>query len=92
MRHARRFIATLIGVAIWCFAAAVAATTVAYAKRPDPVTWDPSATPIAADQGTSGWQIAAIVALAALMTVAVVGLVASQRHARPSRPSPMAHA
>ena len=31
MRHARRLIATVVGVAFWC----VAATTVAYAQRVD---------------------------------------------------------
>lgn len=90
MRHARRFIATLIGIAFWC----VAATTVAYAKLPVP---DGGVVPPLAPTGPidperSGWQIVAIVALAALLTVAVVGLIASLRHSRSSRPSPMAHA
>ena len=96
MRHARRLIATLVGVAFWC----VAATTVAYAQlptRPDPgggVILSPRSlsprSPITAE--TPLWKFFAVAALGALMAVAVVGLIASLRHSRTKEPSQMLHA
>ncbi len=83
MRHARRFIATITGIAIWC----IATTTTAYALRPDPVGGDVPQPPPPPESGTSLWQYLLIAAIAALLTVAVVGLIASLRHARPTRPT-----
>jgi ABC-type Fe3+ transport system permease subunit len=93
MRCARRFIATITGIAIWC----IATTTTAYALRPDPVGGDvPTPTPPPPPPfGTSLWQYLLVAAIAAVLTVAVVGLIASLRHARPSRtsrPSSILHA
>ncbi len=88
MRHARRFIAAITGIAIWV----IATTTTAYALRPDPVGGDVPPPPPPPESGTSLWQYLLVAAIAALLTVAVVGLIASRRHARPTRPSTMLHA
>jgi hypothetical protein len=96
MRHARRFIATLIatliGVATWC----LATSTAAYAQRPpDPVGGDvfpAPLPPLPPAQGTEVWKFIIVAAIAAMLTVAVVGLVASLRHARPSPQSGVLHA
>jgi len=89
MRHARRFIAILIGCATYCAAAA----TTAYAQlatRPDPgggvVITPPSQT--SAVNETSVWEFIGVAALGALLAVAVVGLVLSLRHRRTSDRSP----
>jgi hypothetical protein len=96
MRHARRFIATfiatLIGLATWC----VAAATGAYALLPpDPVGGGfqppPPPTPLP-PASTELWKFVVVAALAAVLTIAVVGLIASVRQARPSRQSGMLHA
>lgn len=89
MRHARRFIATLISFAIWC----IASSAVAYAMRPDPPSFSGAAAPLPPpNPDTPLWKVVAIVAFAAFLTLAVVGLIASLRHARPSRPSRMLQA
>jgi hypothetical protein len=88
MRHARRFIATITGIAIWC----IATTTTAYALRPDPPGEVLPPQPPPPVPGTSLWQYLLVAAIAALLTVAVAGLIASLRHARPTRPSTMSHA
>jgi len=80
MRHLHRLIATLIGCAAWCIAAA----TVAYA-RPDPgggvIVYPPGQTS-ASSTGASFWEIVALVGLGALLAIAVGGLVYSLRHRR----------
>jgi hypothetical protein len=96
MQQARRLIITLAGVAFWCVAATVAATTVAYAQivpvpgGEGPVEPPPPPQPPPID--TPMWKFALVAAVAALLTVAVVGLVASLRQPRRSRPSGMLHA
>jgi hypothetical protein len=86
MRHLRRLLVILTGVAMSC----VAATTVAYAQvatRPEPgggvVVYPPSDTS-AADVGTPVWQFVAFTTLGALLAIAVVGLIYSLRHRRTS--------
>lgn len=89
MRHARRFIAAITGIAIWV----IATTTTAYALKPDPVGGDviaPPPPPPPPDPAL--WKFLVVAAIAALMTVAAVGLIASLRHARPTRPSTTLHA
>ncbi len=91
MRYARRFIATVIGLATWC----VAAATAAYAQLPpDPVGGGDFGTPTPPPLGsdTQLWKFVLVAAIAAMLTVAVVGLVASIRHQRASQPSGMLHA
>jgi hypothetical protein len=88
MRHARRIITTLIGLATWW----VASATVAFAQlRPDPlggagVSPPPPLHPAAE---TSAWKLVVVAAIVALLAIALVSLVASLRHARLSRPSRM---
>jgi hypothetical protein len=89
MRYARRFIAIITGIAIWC----IATTTTAYAMRPDPVSEDVAQSPTSPPlPGPELWKYLLVAAIAALMTVAVVGLIASLRHARTTRQSPMLNA
>ncbi|MEP7194058.1 MAG: hypothetical protein ABI903_14475 [Actinomycetota bacterium] len=83
MRHIRRFIVVITGVAAWC----LAATTTAYAKVPDPI-YDrvPSvSTPTLA--GTPLWQVLAYWSLGILLVIAVVGLGYALSHAPRSEPS-----
>ena len=85
MRHARRLIATVVGVAFWC----VAATTVAYAQRVDDTGAAGTAGSIpkhVTATGTSNWMFALYATLAVLLAVAVVGLIASLRHSRVRTP------
>jgi hypothetical protein len=85
MRHARRFIAILVGCATWC----LAASSVAYAKVVDDP--GPAGIPVVTSPGSSGrplWQILAFVALGVLLAVAIVGLVYSLSHSRRSEHSP----
>jgi hypothetical protein len=89
MRHARRLIATVVGVAFWC----VAVSTVAYAQRVN----DPGLAGTAGSipkhvtaTGTSNWMYALYATLAVLLAIAVVGLIASLRHSRAR--TPMLHA
>jgi len=89
MRHARRLIASIVGVALWC----VATSSIAYAyPAPDPYEGRPSGGGGIPDPGVSGWRVVLIVAIVLLLVAAVAGLVLSLRHARASHPSPMAHA
>jgi hypothetical protein len=93
MRYARRFIATLITVAIW----GIATISDAFALLPDPpgvgVGVGAVAPHPATTAGTPLWEFAMVAALTALLVFAVVGLIASLRRTRPaSRPSPMLHA
>lgn len=86
MRYLRRSIATVIGCAAWCIAAA----TVAFAQLPaapvgsgDSVVVVPGST---SATGTSAWQFVGTAALGALVALAVLGLVLSLRHSRRSEP------
>jgi hypothetical protein len=82
MRHARRLIVTLIGVAIWCVAAAAGA----YAVLPDPDTGGssppppPPVPPVAPD--TPLWKFVVVAAVATALTMAIMRLVSSLRHTR----------
>jgi len=92
MRHARRFVAILVGCALYC--AAAATTAYAQVARPDPgggvvITPTSSASPASE---TSVWEFIGIAVLGALLAVAIVGLVLSLRHRRASDRSPMLHA
>ena len=84
MRHARRFIAILVGAATWW----MVATTVAHAAMlPDPI---PAASVVlpsnGAAVGTPFWQNAATAVLGVLLVLAVTGLVFALRHPwRPER-------
>ena len=82
MRHIRRFIVIITGVAAWC----LAATTTAYARVPDP-TYDRVPSGPVASGGTPLWQVLAYWALGILLAVAVVGLGYTLSHARRSEPS-----
>lgn len=89
MRHLRRLLVILTGVAMSC----VAATTVAYAQvatKTDPgggvIVYPPSDTS-AADVGTPVWQFLAFAALGALLALAILGLIYSLRHRRTSEAS-----
>jgi hypothetical protein len=80
MRHARRFIAILVGAGTWC----MVATTVAHAAMlPDPV---PAASVVlpsnGAAVGTPFWQNAATAVLGVLLVLTVAGLVFALRHPR----------
>jgi hypothetical protein len=91
MHHARRLIATVTTLTIWC----VASATVAYAKLPpDPVGGGGvgSPPPIHPASDSAVGKFVLVAALVALLTVAIVALIASLRHARPSRPTRMLHA
>ena len=93
MRYVRRFIATVIGLATWC----VAAATVAYAQLPpDPVgggDFTPPQTPLPVPASdTQLWKFVLVAAIAAMLTVAVVGLITSIRRPRASQSSGMLHA
>jgi hypothetical protein len=91
MRYARRFIAIITGIAIWC----IATTTSAYALRPDPVSENVAQSPTPTPPPLPGpelWKFVLVAAIAALLTVVVVGMIASLRHARPTRQSPMLNA
>ncbi len=97
MRHARRFIVTLIasviGFATWC----VAAATVAYAQLPpDPVgggnDYTPPQGPRVPVAESEFWKFVLVAAIAAVLTVAVVGLVASVRQTRPAQKSTILNA
>jgi hypothetical protein len=85
MRHARRFIAILVGCATWC----MVATTVAHAAMlHDPV---PPASVVVpsngAAVGTPFWENAATVVLGVLLVLTVTGLVFALRHPRRSEPA-----
>jgi len=85
MRHARRLIATLIGCATWC----VAATSVAYARLPDPepvgsvVAPSQGAAPLVGDQwwnsapstSAAGTPLWEVIAVAALGVLMAVAVV-----------------
>ena len=84
MRHARRFIAILVGCATWC----MVATTVAHAAMlHDPV---PPASVVVpsngAAVGTPFWENAATAVLGVLLVLTVTGLVFALRHQRRSEP------
>jgi hypothetical protein len=88
MRHLRRLILILTGLAMSC----VAATTIAYAQpvmRPDPgggvVIYPPTTSTAAA--GTPVWEFVAFAALGALLAIAIVGLIYSLRHRRSAETS-----
>jgi hypothetical protein len=83
MRHARRFIAILVGGATWC----MVATTVAHAAMlHDPVPAVPAAPVVGpsngATVGTPFWENAATTVLGVLLVLAVTGLVFALRHPR----------
>jgi hypothetical protein len=82
MRHIRRFIVIITGVAAWC----LAATTTAYARVPDPI-YDRVPSGSVASGGTPLWQVLAYWALGILLAVSVVGLGYTLSHARRSEPS-----
>jgi hypothetical protein len=80
MRHARRFVAILVGGATWC----IVATTVAHAAMlHDPV---PAASVLVpsngAAVGTPFWENATIAVLGVLLVLTVTGLVFALRHPR----------
>ena len=80
MRHVRRLIASLTGIAALC----IATTTSAFAAlRPDPlgVAGTPSPPP---HSGMSIWQFLAYGAVGVLLAVAIVGLGYSLSHSRRS--------
>ena len=84
MRHARRFIAILIGCATWC----MVATTVAHAAMlHDPLPVGSVVVPSnGAAVGTPFWENAATAVLGVLLVLAVAGLVFALRHSwRPER-------
>ena len=80
MRHARRFIAILVGGATWC----LVATTVAHAAMlHDPVPPASVAIPSnGAAVGTPFWENAATAILGVLLALAVTGLVFALKHRR----------
>jgi len=91
MRHVRRFIAALFGLAILC----VAGATAAFAQfAPDPAGGggSPAPLPTPVVSGAQFWQFLLVAAIAALLTIAVVGLIASVRQTRAAQPSGMLHA
>lgn len=83
MRHVRRFIVIITGVAAWC----LAATTTAYAKVPDPIYDRVPSAPTPTSTGTPLWQVFAYWALGILLAVAVVGLGYALSQTRRSEPS-----
>ena len=85
MRHARRFIAILVGCATWC----MVATTVAHAAMlHDPVPPAPFVGPSnGAAVGTPFWANAATAVLGVLLVLTVTGLVFALRHPRRSEPA-----
>jgi len=80
MRHARRFIAILIGCAAWCMVSA----TVAFADMlHDPVPAGSVVVPSSgAAVGTPVWDVAAPAVMGVLLVLAVTGLVSALRHSR----------
>jgi len=91
MRHVRRIITTLIGLATWW----VVSATAAFAQlRPDPAGSGEASTPVPARPAPDMpvWRYVLVAAIVGLLTIAVVSLIASLRHARLSRPSRTLHA
>ena len=80
MRHARRFIAILIGCATWC----MVATTVAHAAMlHDPLPVGSVVVPSnGAAVGTPFWDAAATAVLGVLLVLVVTGLVFALRRSR----------
>jgi hypothetical protein len=80
LRHARRFIAILVGGATWC----MVATTVAHAAMlHDPFPPASLVVPSnGAAVGTPFWENAATAVLGVLLVFAVAGLVFALRHRR----------
>ena len=78
MRHARRFIAILVGGATWCM---VAATVAQAAMLHDPVPPAPFVGPSnGAAVGTPFWANAATAVLGVLLVLSVTGVVFALRH------------
>jgi H+/Cl- antiporter ClcA len=86
MRHARRFIAILVGCATWC----IVSTTVAFAAMlHDPVP-DPGSVVVPSNGTAVGapfWDAAAPAVLGVLLVLAVTGLVLALRHSWRPEPS-----